>query len=139
MGWENVDLKGVNPGFDVVPEADYTYSVLPGAKIGNYGDLQIPVAIASEGDSNGRRLYLSYPDPTSDPAKFGWSQKAVKRLEQAVGLDQDEGETVLQWAQRLGENFAKFAGPVKHRKKTNAAEEEVIVADVQLFKVRPAA
>lgn len=141
MSWENVDLRDVKPGWDTVAEGDYTYIILPGTKLGQYGDLQVPVSIVSEGEFNGRRLFLSYPDPTGDPVKFGWSSKALKCLEVAIGLEQDvdAGETKVEWLNRAGAAFAKFASPVTHRKKTNKAGEEITVADVSLFKVRPAA
>lgn len=139
MSWENVSLKDVSPnqGFDVVEAGEYTFQILPGAKIDQRGGLSMQLSIASDGPNKGRRIFISYPDPTQD--KMAWSTGALKRLEQSVGIDQEEGEGLVAWANRLGESFASFAAPLTVRTYKNDAGDEVSKNDVKLFKVKPAA
>lgn len=139
MGWTDVDLSGVNPNFELVPEGEYDYQIMPGAKVDDYGRLSIQLSIATPGDNSGRRVFLQFPDPSSE--KGGWVPKALKRLEQSVGIEQDKeaGETVVALAQRWGENFAKFHAPLTHRSYQNNAGETVTKEDVKVFKSTPAA
>ena len=139
MGWENVDLSGVNPNFELVAKGEYTFQVLPGAKIDDYKRLDFPVNVVSDGDFKGRRLFLNLPDPTSEGGT--WAPRHLKRLEQAVGIEQDKdaNETVVAWMNRLGENFARFSAPLDHRTFKNKAGDDVTVEKVKLDKARPAA
>lgn len=137
MSWENVSLKDVSPTFEVMEAGDYDFQILPGAKFDDRNAINVQLSIASDGPHKGRRVFISYPDP-SQP-NMGWSLGALKRLEQSVGIDQGEGEGVLPYVQRLGEAFAKFNAPLTIREYQNQSGETVKKNDVKLFKVKPAA
>ncbi len=136
MGWENIGLKDVNPNFELIGAGDYEFQILPGAKINDYNSLDFPVTVASEGDFKGRRLFVQLPDPAEQP----WVTKQLKRIEQAVGLEKDDDvESVVQWMNRLGENFAKFGCPLVHRTYKTKQGDDRAVEQLKLDKARPAA
>lgn len=137
MSWENVSLKDVSPTFDLIEAGDFELQILPGAKLDNRGGINIQLSIASTGPFSGRRLFISYPDPSLP--SMAWSTGALKRLEQSVGLDQEDGEGMLDYINRLGASFAKFTAPVYIREYQNDAGETIKRNEVKLFKVRPAA
>lgn len=138
-GWDNVDLRDVTPvtGFEVMEAGEYDFQILPGAKLDNRNAISIQLSVDTDGPNKGRRVFISYPDPSNENTK--WSTGALKRLEQVVGIEQEEGEKPLAWAQRLGESFAKFKAPMTVRTYKNNAQEDVQTNDVKLFKVKPSA
>lgn len=139
MGWETVSLKDINPTPDPIGEGEYTFQLLPGAKIDDRGSLAVSAAIVSEGDFRGRRLFMSYPDPTRP--KCEWSAKALKVLEIALGIDANEGESPVEFLNRAaGNGAARFTGTIYHRKYTpNEGADEVTRAELRHFSVRPSA
>lgn len=138
MGWEDVDLSGVNPNYEIIAQGDYVFQVCPGAGKDDYGNLSIQLNVQSDGPFKGRRVFVNLPDPGKEENK--WVLKALKRVEQAVGIEQEfaNGETVIAWAKRLGENFATFGAPLGHRQYTNKAGDLVTTEKVNLSKARPA-
>lgn len=139
MGWSEVDLKGVNPNYETVAPGDYTFQILPGAKIDDYGSLSFQVNVTSDGDFKGRRIFPKLPDPNKE--NMGWVIKALKRLEQAVGIEQDKesGEDVVAWMNRLGNEFARFNAPLTNRTYVNKSGENVVSEDIKFGKATPAA
>lgn len=133
--WTDIDLTKINPGFDVIPEGDYTYSVR-GAKYSQWDSTRVEVSatIVSEGEFTGRVLFFSYPDPV----KYDWVPKAFKRLEQALGVDMLPGQDPVDY---LNQNAGlRFAGAAKFRKPgPNDAEDAPKRTEVNIFKVRAAA
>lgn len=139
MGWDDVDLKDVNPNYELVAKGDYTFQIKPGAHIDDYGRLNFAVTVESEGPYRGRNVFINLPAPDQEENK--WVPKTLKRLEQAVGIEQDSeaGEKLVAWVQRLGENFARFGAPLDHRTYKTKDGDDKTTEKVKLDKARPAA
>lgn len=136
MSWENVELKDINPLPELIPEGKYTFQLL-GAELDQRDPSRLVVraAIVTDGDFQGRRLIVDYPDPE----RYDWSLKALKRLEIAIGVDQAPGETVVGFLNRAVNS--RFQGTVYHdRSYTPEGETEPRVrARLRHFSVQPSA
>ena len=138
----NVTLKDINPGFDEVPEGRYNFALM-GANPNKFDPdaLDIKASILTEGESQGRIVFIRYPNP----AKVGsFPLKALKRLEQAIGVDilpteDAEGlEGKISFLNRAAKDGARFAGDMKKREYINKTTgEKVETVDFQLFSVGP--
>jgi hypothetical protein len=86
----------------------YVFQLLPGAevrnnKFTNNEELNVSAAVA-EGDSAGRRIFLTYPDPTSvskNGKPMAWSAQALKKLEISLGVDSLPGENAAEYLNRV--------------------------------------
>lgn len=140
MSWTNYDLTTVNPNMEIIPSGAYTFQIL-GAKYDEKGAgrLEVTATIVTEGDFTGRKMYFSFPDPDSISSRTGkkndWSAKALKRLEQSLGVDSAPGEDPVSYLNRAAGN--RFSAPVKHSKPTD--EYPNPRAEVDIFNFSPAA
>lgn len=127
MSWTNVDLTTINPQLEIVPEKVYTFELLPGAQYSdrNPEEISIQVAIVNDGEFTGRRLYGKYsPDEV----------KALKRLEQAMGVDAEPGEDPVTYLNRAA--GSRFSTGVRHSKPNEQYPNPK--AFLQLWSVKPA-
>jgi len=110
LAWTDVNLADVKPeGFDPIPEGTYTFSLLPTATLRDRNGVQELNVSASitNGDFTGRRVFFSYPDPTSTDSKGkkrSWSAQALKKLEIALGTEITEGESPVEYLNRVASN-----------------------------------
>ena len=134
MSWENLDLSTINPNMENVPPGDYTFAI-NGANWGKTDPnrLEVNATIVTEGDFTGRKMFFSYPDP--EKPKCDWSLKMLKRLEQAIGVDQTPGQSPVEYLNSVAGH--RFAAPVRNGKVTD--EYPTPRSEVDIFKVRPAA
>lgn len=103
--WTTVNLLDVNPNLEILPAKSFTFEILPGAK---YDDrdpdvIALQVAVAADSEFSGRRIFLNY--------KPG-EEKALKRLEQAVGIDSEENEDPVAYLNRAA--GGRFNTSIKH-------------------------
>ena len=133
MGWETIDLRDVSPFGETVPEGVYTFNLLGAAfDERNPAQLNVRAAITTDGEFQGRRMRITYPDPLEYP----WSAQALKRLELAIGVDQQPGENVIGWLNRAAN--ATFRATVFHDSYFVDGEEKPRVrAKVRQFSVEP--
>jgi len=126
LSWTDIKLAEVKPesDFPEIPFGTYVFSLLPGAttRVNNFGTEELVVSAAiAEGPQAGRRTFLQYPDPLSTNSQTGkkatWSAQALKKLELALGTDQNEGESVTEYLNRVASNghshFQMDIGPAK--------------------------
>lgn len=133
MSWETIDLTSVSTALEIIPEKTFTFELLPGAKYDERDPNRIScqAAIVQDGEFTGRRIFFSYPDPSVKE----WSPKALKRLEQAIGIDIERGEDPVTYLNRVAGNH--FMTNVTHSKPTD--EYPNPRANLNLFNVKPAA
>jgi hypothetical protein len=139
MSWTEVNLAGLADDMERVPEGEYTFALLAGAKYGQFDQNKIEVAAKIvDGESAARVMYFSYPDP----AKQDWSPNALKRLESALKKDGapaiEEGQDPTVYLNQETVVGTRFKAPVFHREYTSADGTEQKRAEIRLFKVRPA-
>lgn len=138
MAWTNVDLKNVSTQLELIPEGTYTLELAPGTKYDEKnGAVRASASIVGDGEFTGKRVFFSYPDPESISSKGKvntWSAVALKRLIESLGVDQNEGEDVVEFLNRISGN--RFAGTIKHQP---ATEQYPASASLNLFNVKPAA
>lgn len=133
MTWKNIDLANINPNLELIPAKQYTFELLVGAKYDDRdpGRISANAAIVNDGEFTGRRLFFSYPNPEIKE----WSPKALKRLEQALGVDAQEGEDPVAYLNRAA--GSRFGAAVTH---TVPNEEYPNPrANLNIFSVKPAA
>ena len=138
MSWQNIDLKNISTQPEAIPDGTYTLEVKPGAKLNDRETLLVSASISQDGEFTGRNVYFSYPDPESVSASGkinSWSATAFKRLEQALGVDMNEGETPVEYLNRVA--GSKFQAPIT----TTPATEDYPQprTNVKIFNVKPAA
>jgi len=137
MGWENIDLQNINPNFELIPAGRYTFRLLGGGDSTKFpGAVEARATIESDGEFQGRRVFLRY----SDPDVYTLSPKAFKKLEMSLGVDILAGETPVEYLTRAAAQGARFSAEVYHHTydDKNSGEKNT-VADVRLFSVGPAA
>lgn len=144
MSWNDVKLSDVTPDtFEQLPAGTYTFKILTAqTRTNNFGTEELVIQAAiSEGPNAGRRVFLQYPDPDSVNSKTGkkakWSAQALKKLEIALGVDQNDGETVVEYFTRIAGNypFGMELGP-SARIRTGETEPRI---EAKMFTVTPAA
>lgn len=138
MSWTNIDLKSISLQVDLIPEGKYTFEVSPGAHLNDKGTLLMQARVSQDGEFKGKPVFFSYPDPESISAGGkvnSWSGVAFKRLEQALGVDCNDGETAESYAQRVA--GSRFTGTITHSPVTDEYPTPRI--NLNLFKVAPAA
>lgn len=112
LPWESIKLADISAtDFPEIPTGTYTFSLLPGAstRINKFQTEELVVSAAiTDGPEAGRRVFLQYPDPESVNSETGkkatWSAQALKKLEIALGIDQAEGETPVEFLNRVAGN-----------------------------------
>lgn len=100
-------------------------------------------AAITDGPNAGRRVFLQYPDPESVNTQTGkkatWSAQALKKLEIALGTDQENGETVVEYLNRVASNgHSKFQMELAPANKIRTGEKAPRI-EPKLFSVGPAA
>lgn len=128
MSWQNINLKEINPNLELIPEKTFTWELLAGAKYDdrNPDQIVINVAIVNDGENSGRRLFVNY--------KPG-DEKALKRLEQAIGVDAEDGEDPVAYLTRAA--GGRFSAGVKQT--SPSPEYPNPKAFLQKWNVKPAA
>lgn len=140
MSWQEVDLAGISTKMELLPEQNFVFSLLAGAKYNQWDNQKIEVgAKVTEGDFSGRVIYFSYPDP----AKQAWSPKTLKMLEQALVADGAEpietGEDPVTYLNKRDVVGKRFVAPIVHRMVERDDSDPEPRADLRLFKVKPIA
>ena len=116
MPFVDVKLKDVElEKPQAIPVGDYVFQLLPGAevRINKYSQLEelnLSASVA-EGDFQGRRVFWSYPDPSTvgtSGNSFAWSSQAMKKLEISLGEDALDGEDSLSYFNRVAGNMPRF-------------------------------
>jgi hypothetical protein len=147
MGFETVVVNDVKIEKPTVPAGTYVFQLLPGAgerinKFNGITELNLSAAVA-EGDEQGKRVFWTYPDPTSVSKKSGkvndWSAQAMKKLQLVLGIDAYGGETFTQYFARVGaENAPRFSATMAagNYETKDGSEPRV---QFNVFSVKPAA
>lgn len=129
-GWAEIDLTTVSTQMEVLPEGEYTFQILPGAKFSDRdaGKVEFQAAVAA-GEHAGRRVFLSYPNP----AEYDWAPRQFKRMVEVLGADIQKGEGPTEYLNRV--QGLRFGAPVIHK----IDSQGVTRANVNLSKVKAAA
>lgn len=136
--WTDFNLKDVNPNLDAIPIKAYTWELLPGAKYDDKERLIVSAAIVNDGEFTGRRLQFSYPNPNSfdrNGKKNDWSGKILKRLENALGVEIEDGEDPAAYLNRVAGN--RFSAMAKQSKVSE--EYPNPRTELDIFNVKPSA
>ena len=128
-----------------LPAGKYVFQLLPGAevrnnKFTNNEELNVSAAVA-EGDSAGRRIFLTYPDPTSvskNGKPMAWSAQALKKLEISLGVDSLPGENAAEYLNRVASRHGRFTITLGLDGYIKEGETEARIVP-KLFTVGPAA
>lgn len=137
MSWQNIDLKDVSTQDALMPAGTYTFELSAGAKYDEKGALRASATVTGSGEFVGKRVFLSFPDPETISSKGKpntWSATALKRLEQAIGIDENEGEDHADYLNRVAGN--RFQTSVVA---TPATDQYPPGIQVSLFNFKPAA
>jgi len=135
MSWTDVDLAGISITIEPIGLGEHTFQLNPGAKLRENGSLELNATIV-DGEYAGRRIYFTYPEPT----KYDWAPRVLKRLQVALGADANEGESPLDYFNRVSAELgaaARFMAPVKDGK--TSPEFPTPKRELDIFKVRAAA
>ena len=135
MSWESVNLAEVSLTLAPLPEDNYTFRLL-GAQFDENipGKIVVKAAVVTENEFMGRRVRFTYPDPDT----YDWSPRALKRLENATGIDVTPNEDPVEYLNRAAGETALFSADIKHRKYLpEGATEEVTSAELNIFTVAP--
>ena len=139
MSWVEVDLHGMADEMERIPEGEYVFALLAGARYGKFDQGKIELAgKIVDGEYAGRVIYFSYPDP----AKQDWSPAALKRLEsclvKAGAPAAEEGQDPVSYLSQEDVVGAQFKALVFHRDYTDSNGEEQKRTEIRLFKIKPA-
>lgn len=121
-GFDHVDLKSVDPNFTPVPLGEYALQVVKGeikeyvhkkdnarsgTKAGDIGTyISFSFAITDDENFSGRRIFT-----TLFPSEM--ALKNLRRLMDATGVAQGDGEAVTDWIGRLPKANAVFRATVE--------------------------
>jgi len=135
MSWTEVDLTNVSTEMETIPEGNYVFELLAGAKYSQWNPNKIEAAAKiTEGDLKGRVVYFTYGDPEKSPAMLG----AFKRLEIALSRDTgvaiETGQSPVEYLNSV--TGGKFIAPVRHRQYTDNEGEVKSKTDIAVFKVK---
>ena len=140
MRGKEIDLQNESEEAERIPEAEYVFSILAGAKYGTFdkGKIEFGVKVA-EGEFKGRVIYPSFPDPEKQP----WSAQAFKKLERCLvkngAPEITEGEDPVTYLNNPEVVGKLFLGPVQHRDYTKPDGEVKAITDIKLFKIKAVA
>lgn len=138
MSWTEVDLSSISDEMERLPEGDYVFALLPGAKYNQWNPNKIEVgAKVAEGEYAGRVLYFSYGDPEKTPSMLGAMKRLERALSKSSGKEAEAGQNPIDYLNAVA--GAKFVGTVRHRTYTDNNGEEQTKADMALFKIKAAA
>lgn len=146
-GWSDVKLSDIQlekSGFAPLPEGDFTFQLVPGAQYrerNGFTELNLSASIA-EGELAGRRVFFSYPDPSSTNAEGKpktWSKQALKKLQVVLGEEPLEGEDAVEYFNRISSSgVARFGAKLQKGNYIPQGQTEPRV-ELGLFSVKPAA
>lgn len=152
MGFESVtlaDTKLEKPA--PVPAGHYVFQLQPGASYrenpyNKIQELNVRFDVTSEGEFQGRPVFVTYPDPTAVTAtgkSLKWSAQALKKLEISLGVDALPGEDTAAYLNRValsgGARVTADILPGKTYKDSKTGQEKTGDADFGIFTVGPAA
>jgi len=133
MSWENLDLKAIPTGFELLPKGSYVFSILPGARRNDKDPERVDFTLAvAEGEFAGKRIFASFPNPD----EYTWSPTTFARLVEALGVEVEPTETgtegVVAYLNRVANLHVGY--DVSHK----ADKTGVDRANINMFKPRPA-
>lgn len=122
MSWSDVKLADVTvESFPEIENGTYTFTLLPGAstRTNKFGTEELVVSAAiNSGSYSGRRVFLQYPGDSvhSETGKaITWGKQALKKLQIALGTEQTDGETPVDFLNRVASDghsvFQMSIGP----------------------------
>jgi len=145
MGFETVIASDVKLEKIQVPAGEYVFQLSPGAeeRVNKYNgitELNLSAAVA-EGEQAGKRVFWTYPDPTAIGKNSGkplaFSAQAMKKLEIALGIDSNPGETFPEYFRRVA--GARFGATLATQTYVKDGVEVVSDPKFQIFSVKAAA
>lgn len=130
--WQDINLKDVPTGWEILPKGTYTFAILPGSKYNDRdpGRVDFTLAVVG-GEFAGKRIFANFPNPQSEQ-KWGPSQLA--RLAEALGSEPEDGEDPVAYLNRVANLHVEY--DVVHKPDKNDAS--VVYANANLFKPRAA-
>src|SRR5882672_6516611 len=137
MSWQEIDLKDVSTAVELLPAGTYNFELSPGAKYDERGSIRASATVNGSGEFTGKRVFFSFPDPTSISSKGKpntWSAVALKRFEQALGIDINGGEDPVAYLNRVAGTHFQTSVSV-----TPATEQYPAGIQVSLFNFKPSA
>lgn len=155
MGFEAIKLKDIKLDGKDLPSGEYTFQVTPkSAKYHQtpWGAQQLSVRLTVvEGDKKGRSFFLQfdYPEFEADDTNDKTAKKEatrdrtaqdLKRLEAVLGVEQNDGEDIVDYFNRVAEDHApKFSGKVQEAKPyTKNGVEKMGKARLASYSLKPA-
>jgi hypothetical protein len=138
MSWTETDLKGVSAEMEIIPEGQYVFALLPGAKYGQWDPQKIELgAKIVEGEYSHRVQYFSYGNPEKAPTMV----QALKRLEIALVANGapaiEAGEDPVTYLNNPEVVGKQFVGTIKHRTYEDKEGIPVTKSDLSVFKTKP--
>jgi hypothetical protein len=147
VAFANVNLADVKVEKIGIPVGQYTFTLAPGSevRIGKFsGQEELNVRfVVAEGDEKGKGIFVAYPDPTVN-SKNGKSQakfsQALKMLEIALGVDQEPGESMPDYLNRVATTTpARLTAKIQDNNYTDAKTGNVVEKTrFSIFSVGPA-
>jgi|SRR5882672_9683427 len=137
MSWENIDLKDISTQTELLPAGTYNFELSPGAKKDERGALKVSATVNGHGEFTGKRVFFSFPDPEAISAEgksMAWSATALKRFEQAIGIEINPGETKEAYLNRVAGNHFQTSTTINP-----ATEQYPPSVRVNLFNFKPSA
>lgn len=111
MGWGDIDLSTVPADNELLPAEVFNF-VVTGGKPNKFNSNKVDVsAKVADGQYKGTSAFFSYPDP----AEQEWSVGVFKRLVNSIGIKIEEGESPVDYLNRVAKAGGKFTAPIKHR------------------------
>lgn len=120
-----------------MPAGTYTFELSAGAKFDERGALRASATVNGHGEFTGKRVFFSFPDPETISSKGKpntWSATALKRFEQAIGIEINPGEDKAEYLNRVAGNRFQTSVVV-----TPATDQYPAGIQVSLFNFKPAA
>lgn len=140
MSWTEIDIVNVSTEMALLPEGEYVFALLAGAKYSQFDKQKIELgAKVVEGEYTGRVQYFSYGDPDKAPAMLGAFKRLEIALTKSTGVAATTGEDPVEYLNNPEVVGGKFIAPIKHRTYQNKEGETVTKSDVAVFKVKIAA
>jgi len=127
--WQDINLKDVPTGWELLPKGTYTFALLPGSKYNDRdpGRIDFTLAVVG-GEFAGKRIFSSFPNPQ----QFNWSPTTFSRLVEALGSPVEDGEDPVAYLNRNANLHVEY--DVIHKADSAGVER----ANINLFKPRPA-
>lgn len=137
MSWMEINVAGLSEEMEQIPEGNYVFSLLAGAKYNQWDKQKIDVAVkVDEGEFKGRVTYLSFPDP----AKQSWSPQAMRKFTSVLEKDGAsalaENQDPVEYLNQEDVVGHRFVAPLVQREYEKDGEKQT-KTDIRPFKVRP--